>query len=153
MRYAFGYAGDVSVVNSNGTVVWGSGKTDVGATRVRRAGEGSTHVAFDFAGVAHTYPLVERPKSLTHAFSGVNGARNAGRAIAKLLGYTSRSGGWIYRPDGTTVCQGYASLAHSHGVKYDAEAHVWRLPIANVDEIVALSELTKIRGQLAEVQP
>ena len=50
----------------------------------------------------------------------------AGRAVGKVRGYTGRAGGWIYAPNGATVCQGWASVAN-HLVRWDDDAKGYRL--------------------------
>src|SRR5215471_5222046 len=58
-----------------------------------------------------------------------NGSCNLGRAIVKVLGWESRSGGWVYNSKGEPITQGFASVANSYGARYDAEAGGWRIGI------------------------
>ncbi len=70
------------------------------------------------------------PESLARkVFTGINAQKNAGKAVAKLLHYEGREGGWIYSHRGTCILQGYASLAAKYGCRYDADAKGYRFSV------------------------
>jgi hypothetical protein len=54
---------------------------------------------------------IDDPRWAGLVSEGFTNKRNATKAWAKEHGYVGKPGGWIYRPNGESVCQGWDSLA------------------------------------------
>jgi hypothetical protein len=69
------------------------------------AGLGRTHV------LEYLVRSVADPRFAPLIGSGYPSKLAATKAWAAMYGYLGKTGGWIYRPNGDAVCQGWASLA------------------------------------------
>lgn len=65
-------------------------------------------------------------------------AEELAKVWAEHFGYTGHAGGWIHRPDGTPVCQGWTALAEiltrrgwirvTYGIDWRASGEAPKLP-------------------------